>query len=115
MVVIVYYYISNVQPQDRFFAVTAGGQKQQMAALREPYVNKALLLEWAAVAATEVLTFGFDDIAPRFAHSRQYFSPEGWESFRVAIAGSDFIKNVTQYKQIVTAIPQAPAVLLAQG
>ena len=111
----VYYRISVVIPKDRYYAETASGQRMQMVALPEPYINNPLLLDWAAQAATEILNFGFDDIDLRFTQSRRYFSPEGWESFRTSMGNSDMLKNVRAYQQVITAIPRAPPSILAQG
>ncbi len=115
LVVAVYYRVSEVIPQDRYFAETAAGQRMQMVALSEPYINNALLLDWAAQAATEILTFGFNDVDARFARSSQYFSPEGWESFRISMGSSETLKNVRNYQQVITAIPMAPPSILAEG
>lgn len=115
LLIAVYYRVSNVLPQDRYFAETAAGQRMQMVALPEPYINNALLLDWAANAATEILTFGFNDVDARFTHSSKYFSPEGWESFRASMGRSETLKNVRAYQQVITAIPMAPPSILAQG
>src|SRR6218665_208844 len=115
LVVAVYYRVSVVIPQDRYYAETASGQRMQMTALREPYINNPLLLDWAATAATEILNFGFNDVEERFAQSRRYFSPEGWESFRVSFGQSEVLKNVRNYQQVITAIPRTPPSILAQG
>lgn len=111
----VYYRVSEVLPQDRYFAETASGQRARMVALPEPYINSALLTDWAAQAATEILTFGFNDIDARFSLSRRYFSPEGWDSFRTSMASGSLLKNVTAYQQVITSIPAAPPSILAQG
>lgn len=115
LVVAVYYRVSVVIPHDRYYAETASGQRMQMTALPEPYINNPLLLDWAAMAATEILNFGFNDIDERFAQSRRYFSPEGWESFRASFAKSEVLRDVRAYQQVITAIPRTPPSILAQG
>lgn len=115
LVVAVYYRVSVVIPHDRYYAETISGQRMQMTALPQPYINNPLLLDWAATAATEILNFGFNDIDERFAQSRRYFSPEGWESFRLSFARSETLKNVRSYQQVITAIPRTPPSILAQG
>lgn len=115
LMVSIYYRVSYIQPQDRYFASTPTGLRMQMVALPEPYISNALLLDWAAQAATSILTFGFDDINERFTLSRQYFSPEGWESFRESMARGNTVKTVTKFQQVITAIPSAPPVILGYG
>lgn len=111
----VFYRVSYVLPQDRYYAVMAGGHLMPLVALPEPYINNALLLDWAAQAATEILTFGFNDVNERFATSQKYFSPEGLVSFRESFVKSSLFVNVQKFQQVITAIPAAPPSILGQG
>lgn len=111
----VFYRVSSVIPQDRYHAVMAGGHLMPLVSMGEPYVNNALLLDWAAQAATEILTFGFNDVNQRYASSQKYFSPEGLESFRPSFVASGLFRNVQKYQQVITAIPRAPPSILGQG
>jgi len=115
LLTVVFYRVSYVLPQDRYYAVMAGGQLMPLVALPEPYINNALLLDWAAQAATEILTFGFNDVNERFAISQKYFSPEGLESFRPKFIQSSLFQSVQKYQQVITAIPRAPPSILGQG
>lgn len=109
---VVFYYVSSVLPQDRYWAVTIEGESMPMVDLGDPNVNNASLLAWASRAASDIMTFGFNDIAERFAHSRNYFSQEGWESFSEAMAKSGLLRNITTVQQIVTSIPRDVPVLI---
>lgn len=111
----VFYRVSYVLPQDRYYAVMAGGHLLPLVALQEPYINNALLLDWAAQAATEILTFGFNDVNQRFATSQKYFSPEGLISFRDSFVRSSLFENVQKFQQVITAIPAAPPSIVSQG
>ncbi|MDP2204779.1 MAG: DotI/IcmL/TraM family protein [Alphaproteobacteria bacterium] len=115
LLVAVFYRVSYVLPQDRYFAAMSGGQLMPLVALSEPYINNALLLDWAAVAATEILTFGFNDVNERFATSQQYFSPEGLTSFTGSFGKSSLFENVQKFQQVITAIPSAPPSIVGQG
>ncbi|MBW7910112.1 MAG: DotI/IcmL/TraM family protein [Alphaproteobacteria bacterium] len=115
LLVAVFYRVAYVIPQDRYYAELAGGQRMPLVALPEPYINNALLLDWASQAATEILTFGFDDVNQRFASSAKYFSPEGLASFRESFPRSELFKSSQQFQQVITAIPRAPAAILGQG
>lgn len=105
---VVFYYISNVLPRDRYYALTGVDGKTQipMVAMPTPNVTNEALMAWAMQAATDVMTFGFHDMDARFAKSRTYFSDEGWQSFGMAFAKSSFYSNVVSSQQIVTAIPR---------
>ena len=114
---VLFYYVSNVLPEDRYYALTGvdGEVKMPMVAMPTPNVTNDALLAWAMQAATDVMTFGFHDMDERFAKSRQYFSDEGWLSFGVAFAKSAFYDNVVKSQQIVTAIPRGTPEILYSG
>lgn len=109
------YYLDTYIRQDRYIAVTESGQTMQMTGLLEPNINTEFLAQWAALAASDVMTFGFNDIDARFAVSRKYFTAEGWDSFREAMAKSGFLRDITTYQQIVTAIPTTPPIEKMSG
>lgn len=115
LLVAVFYRVAYVIPQDRYYAELTGGQRMPLVALPEPYINNALLLDWAAQAATEILTFGFDDVNQRFANSAKYFSPEGLKSFRENFPNSEIFKNSQKFQQVITAIPRSPPTIIGQG
>lgn len=108
LTVVLFYNISNVLPQDRYYALTGvdGRTQMPMVAMPTPNVTNEALLAWAMQAATDVMTFGFHDMDDRFAKSRTYFTDEGWQSFGMAFAKSSLYKNVISLQQIVTAIPR---------
>ena len=114
---VVFYYISNVLPRDRYFALTGvdGEAQMPMVAMPTPNVTNDALLAWAMQAATDVMTFGFHDMDERFARSRTYFSDEGWQSFGMAFGKSNFYNNVVKSQQIVTAIPSGTPEILYTG
>lgn len=108
MTAVLFYYINNVLPRDRFYALTGvdGATKMPMVAMLTPNVTNEALMSWAMLAATDVMTFGFHDIDEMFSKSRTYFTDEGWRSFGEAFGKSLFLKNVLSSQQIVTAVPR---------
>ena len=109
------YQIDKGHPSDNYFAQTAGGQVQRLTNLGTPNVNTEAMLSWAAMAAVDVLTFGFNDADARFAAIRGYFTQEGWDSFAQAMVSSALLANVTNFQQIVTSIPSGPPMLVSWG
>jgi hypothetical protein len=109
------WWISNVVPQDRYFAVGVAGNSTQMVGLREPNMNKQALLAWVSAAATQVMTFGFTDLEESFEKSMKNFSPAGWKSFQEALTRTALLKNVVAYQQLVTAIPISTPQIEAEG
>lgn len=111
----VYWYLSHIVPYDTYFAIGAGGNKTMMVGLSEPNTNKQTLLAWVARAATQVMTFGFDDLDQRFALASENFSPEGWRSFQASVNAGEFLNNVKDFQQIITAIPISVPTIQAEG
>lgn len=114
---VLFYYISSVLPQDRYAALTGvdGGTVVRMVGLRQPNITTEALLSWAVQAASDVMTFGFNDVDKRFAESRKYFSEEGWRSFSEALAPSQLLKTMMEAQQITTAIPRGTPKLIHAG
>jgi hypothetical protein len=101
---------------DRFFAETADGRTMQMESRSFPNTSTHALCAWAANTASDIMTFGFNDADMRFReHSRKYFTPEGWESFRKAMVASKLLESVEATQQIATAVPRAVPSALNEG
>lgn len=115
LVCMVYYCVDYVLPQDRFFAVSAAGTRQQMVGLPEPNLNKAALISWLGAASTEIMTFNFLNYDDVFGKSKRFFTKDGWESFSTALLKSGLLKSVTDYQQVITAIPREQPTVVAEG
>jgi hypothetical protein len=109
------FYVKTAKKHDGFFAETIEGRQMQMEGLDLPNMGKIALTNWVEQAATQIMTFGFNDIDQRFALSRLNFSEEGWQSFHKAMSESGLIDSVVKTQQIVTAVPQSPPVIIQEG
>ncbi|MEZ0260254.1 MAG: DotI/IcmL/TraM family protein [Alphaproteobacteria bacterium] len=115
LVCTIYYFVDYVLPQDRFFAVSAAGTRQQMVGLKEPNLNKNALVSWLGAATTEIMTFNFLNYDEVFGKSKRFFSKDGWESFSTALLKSGLLKSVTDYQQVITSIPREEPTVVAEG
>ena len=106
--------IGASRPKDRFFATTADGRVLQMVPLDQPMLPDARVLSWAAAAATEVMTFGFNDYRKRLQESSKYFTRTGWQTFNDALAKSNLLQMVNQNQQILTAVPSRAPIIARQ-
>jgi intracellular multiplication protein IcmL len=109
------YCVDNVLPQDRYFAVSAAGTRQQMTGLDAPNLNKPALTAWMAAATTEIMTFNFLNYDEVFGKSKRFFSKDGWTSFSDALLKSGILKAVTDYQQVITSIPREQPTVVAEG
>ncbi|MCE9507191.1 MAG: DotI/IcmL/TraM family protein [Alphaproteobacteria bacterium] len=109
------FYVKTSKNEDRFFAEAAEGRQMQVEGLDLPNMGKMALTNWVAQAATQIMTFGFNDIDQQFAVSQLNFTAPGWESFYKAMTASKLIENVIEAQQIVTSVPLSPPILLQEG
>ncbi len=109
------FYMHVSRPQDFYFATTHDGRELQLIPLGQPNMQKAALLSWAAQAASEVMTFGFNDFETRLQKSSRHFTPKGWEDFRKAMLKSRIIEGVEDAQQIVTSVPKSAPIMTGEG
>lgn len=110
-----YFVIKIHQPENRYFATTEDGRLIPMVALNEPNLSTPALMSWVAQAATEVMTFGFNDYRRRLQEASRNFTRSGWESFTQALQKSRIIEMVDANQQVVTAAPQGAPILESEG
>lgn len=112
----------NFNPENNYFIRlynSAGAsdttQDVPMIAMAEPNMSKPALLDWASQAATETLTFGFNDYSRRLPESARHFTKEGWVSFVKAIEKAKLLTAIEKNRQIVSAAPRATPTIVGEG
>ena len=110
-----YFVIQVHQPENRYFATTEDGRLVPMVALSEPNLSTPALMSWVAQAATEVMTFGFNDYRRRLQEASRNFTRRGWESFTGALQRSRIIELVEANQQVLTAAPQGAPIVVSEG
>ncbi len=111
---LVFAFITHV-PEDSYFAQTSEGARMQMLGLERPYITQQALFDWAADAASQVMTFGFNDYDQKLTNAQTRFTADGWVSFAQVLSNSLFFKNVVSEKQLVTAVPAGTPLLMFEG
>ncbi len=107
--------IMTQKNHDRYFAAMGTGRYLEMQAMSYPNMSRTAVSDWVAEAASEVMTFGFNDVDQRFAVSRRNFTPDGWESFRKALTKSSVLTNMMQLQQMITSVPAGVPTLSQVG
>lgn len=103
------------KPENRYFATTSDGRLVPMVALSQPNLSTPALTSWGAQAATEVMTFNFNDYRRRLQESSRNFTRKGWESFTEALGVSRTIDTVIENQQVVFAAPQGAPIIQSEG
>ena len=110
-----YFIIDVHQPENRYFATTEDGRLVPMVPLSEPNLSVPALMSWSAQAATEVMTFGFNDYKRRLQQASRNFTRLGWVSFTSALEKSRIIEMVEANGQVVSAAPASAPILISEG
>lgn len=110
-----YFVIKVHQPENRYFATTEDGRLIPMVSLTQPNLSNPALMSWVAQAATETMTFGFNDYRRRLQESSRNFTPRGWESFTGALQAARIIESIEANSQVITASPRGAPVLDREG
>lgn len=103
------------QCENKYFATSEDGRLIPMTPLGEKGVNNAALTNWASLAVSDVMTFGFHDYRSRFQENSKYFSSKGWESFSTALERARIIEMIEVNQQVVTAAAQGVPVIVSEG
>lgn len=110
-----YFIIETHQPENRYFATTEDGRLVPMVPLSEPNLSVPALMSWSAQAATEVMTFGFNDYKRRLQEASRHFTRVGWAGFTTALEKSRIIEMVETNQQVVSAAPASAPILISEG
>ena len=115
LVFAIFFVVSGDKVEYVYFATTEDGRLVPMVSLNEPNLSKPALSSWVAQAATEVMTFGFNDYKKRLQEASRNFTRTGWASFTDALAKSHIIETVTTNLQVVTATPISAPIVTSEG
>jgi intracellular multiplication protein IcmL len=111
LIIAMFFVIHVHQPEDRFFATTEDGRVIPMVGLDQPNLSNPALMSWVAQAATEVMTFGFNDYRRRLQEASRNFTRRGWESFTNALQQARIIDTIEQNTQVISAAPRGAPVI----
>lgn len=115
LIVAMYMIIEVHQPENRYFATTEDGRLIPTVPLSDPNLSNPALMSWSAQAATEVMTFGFNDYKRRLQESSRNFTRTGWATFTNALDRSRIIEMVEASQQVVSATPSSAPILISEG
>lgn len=115
LIAAMFFVIKVHQPENRYFATTEDGRLIPMVSLTQPNLSNPALMSWVAQAATETMTFGFNDYRRRLQESSRNFTQRGWESFTNALQAARIIESIEANSQVISAAPRGAPVLTSEG
>ncbi len=103
------------EPDYITIAATPDGRIYEAQTLKEPVRTAAALQNWAVTAVTEVYTFGHHDFRMRLNAAREYFTPEGYESFISELERTLYLDRIRDNFQVASAVAQGAAIIRDSG
>lgn len=96
-------------------AATPDGRVYKAQTLKQPVRTAAALQNWAVTAVTEAYTFGHHDFRMRLNAAREYFTPEGYESFMSELERTLYLDRIRNNFQVASAVAQGAAIIRDSG
>ncbi|MCY3671059.1 MAG: hypothetical protein F4Y03_07280 [Alphaproteobacteria bacterium] len=103
------------EPNYITIAATPDGRVYEAQTLKQPVRTAAALQNWVVTAVTEAYTFGHHDFRMRLNAAREYFTPEGYESFMSELVRTLYLDRIRNNFQVASAVAQGAAVILDSG
>ena len=111
--IIIYQY--TTRPEPKYFATSADGRITPIYPLTRPVVGANALLQWANQAAVSAYSYNFSDYRKALQEASEYFTPNGWKNFQVALKASQNLNTVIAKKLVVSAVATGAPVIIEQG
>lgn len=102
-------------PPPMFFKAGENGELIQEAPLNQPNVSNNILLNWVTESMMISNTFNFVNYATKIEAAREYFTPEGYESFTKALQDTRLLQTVISNKFVLRAMPTAAPQIVKEG
>jgi len=103
------------EPNYITIAATPDGRVYEAQTLKQPVRTAAALQNWVVTAVTEAYTFGHHDFRMRLNAAREYFTPEGYESFMSELVRTLYLERIRNNFQVASAVAQGAAVIRDSG
>lgn len=103
------------EPNYITIAATPDGRVYEAQTLKQPVRTAAALQNWVVTAVTEAYTFGHHDFRMRLNAAREYFTPEGYESFMSELVRTLYLDRIRNNFQVASAVAQGAAVIRDSG
>ena len=108
-------YIITHPPAPKYFATSINGRITPLVALNAPNQSDSAVLQWANQAAVATFSYNFVNYRSELVAASGFFTPEGWDQFVSALAGSNNLDAVKAKKLVVSAVATSAPVILQKG
>jgi len=102
-------------PGPLFFRSGENGELIQEVPLNQPNMSINMLLNWLTEGMIAVNTFNFVHYPMKMEAAREYFTPEGYDSFTQALKDTRLLEMVITNKYVLRAMPTAAPQVIKEG
>jgi intracellular multiplication protein IcmL len=94
-----------------YFATDDKGRVMPIQALSMPVVSSQALMAWANEAAVTAYTYNFVNYRQQLQDASEFFTPDGWKNFEIALESSRNLQTVISKKLVATAVATGAPVI----
>lgn len=110
-----FYLIINMKPATMFYSIDKEGKINNLVTLGSPILSQGKIQNWTETAIKNIFSFNFVNIDERLEKNRVYFTPDGYEAFKIALNASKQLETVKKLSVEVWLTPTGDAAIVKQG
>lgn len=103
-----------LKPEAQYFA-TENGRVTPIVPVSQPLSTPNEVTNWAVSAVTQIMGIDFLNFRDQLAKSEGLFTPEGFESYLVALRDSGNLDSIQNNRHVVKAVPAGAPRIVGQG
>lgn len=104
-----------MNPQTKYFGLTADNRIIQMFPLDEPNMTESALLDWAAKAATCFYVYDHVNYKSQLYQCQRYMTESQWDNWKAEMLKSKMIEMVKNDRLVVSAAVLSPPAIENKG
>lgn len=109
------YLISNIKPPTEFNIIDQNGKVETLTTIGSPILSQQKLQNWTENAIKNIFSFNFVNVNERLEKNRVYFTPAGYDGFKIAMDVSKQLDTVKRLSVEVWLTPTDTAAIVKQG
>lgn len=102
-------------PSPQYFSATETGQLLKEGPLDQPTIAQNVLFNWVTEAMLTISSFNFMNFQQVIQKSAEYFTPEGYESYKAVFQDSKIQEYVINNKLILIGTPTGAPQITKEG
>lgn len=110
-----FYLVVNTKPSTVFHAIDKDGKVSTLVTVGSPILSQGKIQNWTETAIKNIFSFNFVNVDERLIKNKVYFTPDGYEAFKIALNASKQLDTVKKLSVEVWLTPTGDAAIVKQG